>query len=361
MLRRPAVMRVWVMVASVALGFAGNCLGAPSDAFFDHPLPDGVPSETRTAPVYIEDPSHRQVVVLGYTTFWSGVQLLGALAGKPVRLPATLAEWPDELTEHGFGREVGAKVGAPTRTFFDALCQNLNLSWSYDATADAIDLRPAWRRDDPRSGKELVAVLLGSRPADPGTLTWEPAPWPSLGRPVRDPWRLAFDALLSRPENFALAGALRLCHDQHGLPEHPVVDNLCAAQLIGTDGRVRVLVLNDQPKMMVRTGIAGEVAYYLFDEGGRFLRGGVYSILPHATTDIVGARVEGEGCVTVALRLRGVEPPWAALRFALTEDDDLVLRGSTSDGVERNAEDTQKLVEPPDGPVVEWHYQFPAR
>ena len=145
MLRRLAAKGVLGMMATVVLGLAGSSLGAPSDAFLDRPLPDGVPSEKRTVPAYDEDGAHRRIVVLGYTTFWSGVQLLGTLSGKAIRMPAALTEWPDERTEADFGCEAAAKAGAQTRRFVDDLCLRLNLAWSYDAATDTMDLRPASR------------------------------------------------------------------------------------------------------------------------------------------------------------------------------------------------------------------------
>ena len=176
---------------------------------------------------------------------------------------------------------------------------------------------------------------------------------------MRDPWRLAFDALLSRPENFPQAGALRLCHDNHGLRGASIVTNLCAVRLTGTDGLTRVLVLNYQPVMM-RPSLAGDLAYYLFDEEGRFLRGGVYAIAPHHTAHVISAHVEAGSGVAVMFAWGSFGTPSVALHFALA-DDDLALRGSTDEGAERNAEDTQHLPESPDGPAVERRYSFPAR
>ncbi|MBE7158571.1 MAG: hypothetical protein INR62_09100 [Rhodospirillales bacterium] len=351
-------MLAWVCVVSLPLPVV---CAAPEDAFLDAPLPKDLPVQMQSSPSAKGDGSFEEHPMLPLGSFWNGVQLLGKLSGKPVRLPAELAEWPDERTESVPGWSYGLPSDGKVRELFARLCFGLGLTWRYDAKTDAINLRPEWWRDDPRTGKDLLGILLAARPVRLESMVHDPEPNDVGGHSLLlDPWRLAFDALLSRPENFAEAGALRLCHDNHGLGSMlGITENLCAARFSGADGRPGMLVLNGQQAMSNKEN-PGDVAYYLFDEEGKFLRGGVYAIAPGHIGAIINARVEEDRILAVTVCWGSFARNPTVLRFALA-DGDLVLQGSTDNqGVERDAAGTQNLPDHSPGPIVRQEYRFPV-
>ena len=306
--------------------------------------------------------------MLRVPSFWGGVQLLGTLSGKTARLPGELAEWPDERTEHNWGMSLGVPQDGKVRNLFQLLCLTLGLSWSSDPGGQVIDLDPTWKRDDPGTGRELLAVLLDTRPERLHQLKTDPKANLVGGHgPLPDAWRLAFDALLSRPENFACAGTLRLYHDSHGhargMSLH-VVDPLFVGRLLAADGRAQVLVLNRQEMGSTKDN-PGDLAYYLFDEDGRFAQGGVYAIAPSRQGYITGARLRDERTLSVAVGVnRGNDEN--LLHFRLVNGD-LVLQGSTDpDGRERTAEEAATAL-PPMGDASrellrrEYHVAAPGR
>ena len=333
------------------------------DAFLDQPFPASVPWETHTEPPPGFPGPKQTFQMLNVPSFWGGVQLLGKMSGKTVRLPEGLSEWPDERSESNWGLGLGAGNKDTVREMFNRLCLALNLVWRHDARQDVIDLDPAWRRSDPHSAKDLADVLVGTKPVPEDQL---PAGEVNLvgGRDrARDDWRLAFDALLSRPENFLLAGALRLYHDTHGHSRGMApldVVNRFAGKLPDGNGHLEILVLNGQQSMMNKED-PGDLAYYLFDEEGRFLRGGVYAMTEGWTGAITKVEATSEGGITVAVGKGSFASNPDFYHFALVRGD-FVLQGSTDEnGKARNAEDTRKALHSREGDSVRLKYSVPAK
>ena len=331
---------------------------AKEDAFLDHPFPASVPWETLTDPPPGFPGPKKTFQMLHVPSFWGGVQLLGKMSGKTVRLPEGLGEWPDERSESNWGISLGAANRKTVRELFESLCLNLGLIWHYDAKADVINLEPLWRRDDSRSGKALVGVLLGTPPVE-WTKLPQDVPNRVGGKSMsRDPWRLAFDALLSRSENFPSAGVLRLYHDTHGHERgmSPMaVANLFTGTLLDFDGARGILVLNGQESMTNKEDPA-DVAYYLFDEEGRFIRGGVYAINEGWTGAITEVQAEGDHGITVAVGQGSFASNSNFFHFALVKGD-LVLQGSTdASGKVMTADETRTTSHARDGDSVRLKY-----
>ena len=280
--------------------------------------------------------------MLGVPSYWKGVELLGAMSGKRVLLEG-FSEWPDEHTETNWaGMAYGAEDKHAIRELFERLCLALGVVWHYDPERDVIHLDPKWRSADPRAGKELIRVLLEVKPV----------PWTELPRGARngvggtdlalDDWRLSFDALLSRPDNLASAGTLRLYHDTHGhldIGPHPV-RNLYAGKILDGDGQQRIIVLNGQESMSTKDS-AGDVAWYLFDEDGKFIRGGVFSVGEKQQGYIGKVVAYNDRDLTVVFGLGRLASELIYIHFTL-EADDLTLQSSTDfKGRLRNADKTQ--------------------
>ncbi len=354
-----------VVAGGMSVSSAHGADPGPTDAFLDRPLPADLHIGTVSAPAPEGNGSTmKEFSMLRVPSFWGGVQLLGAMSGKTVRLPKELAEWPDERTEDNWGMSLGIPQDGKVRELFERLCHTLDLDWHYDAKADVIDLEPQWKRADARPGRELVGILLDTRPVRPHELKHDPKPNRVGGHgSLLDPWRLAFDALLSQPENFASAGAMRLYHDSHGHGRGMslyLVDNLCAGRLLAPDGQVQVLVLNEQESWSNKED-PGNLAYYLFDENGKFTQGGVYAIAPGRGGGIIKARIEDKQIVTVTVGWGSFASNPVDLHFALS-DGKLVLQGTTdSNGVERNAKDSQHLADEPRGAITRLEYSVSAQ
>ena len=332
-----------------------------ADAFLDQPFPASVPWETHVEPPPGVPGPTQTFQVLKVPSFWGGVQLLGKMSGKTVRLPEGLSEWPDERSESNWGLSFGATNKGTVREMFNRLCLSLNLVWRYDTKQDVIDLDPVWRRSDPRSAKDLADVLVGTKPVPENQL---PAGEINLvggrGR-ARDDWRLAFDALLSRPENFPLTGALRLYHDTHGHSRGMAplaVVNRFAGKLPDGNGHLEILILNGQ-QIGSNKDNPGDLAYYLFDEEGQFLRGGVYAVMEGRTGAITKVEATGDGGITVAV---GKDTFTGYLfHFALIRGD-FVLQNSTDEhGKTMNAEDTRTDLHSRPGHSVQLEYSVPAK
>ncbi len=114
----------------------------------------------------------------------------------------------------------------------------------------------------PERGAELVKYLLET-----------PAAKPVFNGP--NPWLDAFDALLSKPENFPLAWKVRFSASSRNMMMIPKwVTNLTVGKIKDEKGVMRLLVVNDQEEMF-NPGPPGSFSYYVFDLDGKFLGGGI--------------------------------------------------------------------------------------
>ena len=314
-----------VLVASLISGSPDR--GATSDsgaAFLDRPLPSEF------------TPSQLKVV-----SFRAGITLLAQMTGKKVVLPEGIADWINERSDQNWEASTTVSKGENVRPLFDEVCQMLGMCWSYDAGKDAIFLDFKWRRDDPRTTEELVSILINRKPVE---WTQLPRVAPNgLDGFALDDWRCAFDALLSKPENFPACSRVRLYHDSHsswaGIGFTPVV-NIFAAKMQDETGRPEVVILNKQERMGCKD-CPGEIAYYLFDEDGKFIKGGVYAMAEGFEGDVVNAKVDYDGHISVAVGWGSAAANPDYVHFVLQQND-LVLEGSTnSHGTFRDADQTR--------------------
>ena len=206
------------------------------------------------------------------------------------------------------------------------LCRNMGLVWHYDSKQDAVILDYAWKRTDPRSGKELADAVA----------EWQPVKKTNDEDMGSQEWHNAFDALLSRPENYPQASLLRLYHNSHGML--PGV-NIFAGKIREGDGPDEIIVLCKKIEI-TNKGAPGDVACYLFDADGKFLKGGIYS-MGRDTGVVFGAKSDDAHTVTIEVGYGHFARNDTKLHFALVKSD-FVLQGSNrSKGQARNAEETR--------------------
>jgi hypothetical protein len=304
----------------------------PSGAFLDRPFPTDIKLETKWDPPESGTGPGVEYHMLGVASVPQCIGFLQKMSGKQIVLPLPLeAEVREELMTNDQptrGSSWGVEKDKPIRDIFNRLCLSINVTPSYDPAGDKIVLRMDWQRDDPRTGAELVRFLQ----------TETPVPWEKLlSGPVNlvgghgwalDPWRMAFDALLSKPENFSSAGFLRVDENEHawGLGNFPVLNLLSHKMRDRTSGRVETLVLNGQGQMMIKQD-PGDIAYYLFDESGKFLKGGIYAMGEGAAGMITKATANSDSQVTIDVGWGfGLHRDHA--HFAV-ENGDFVFKGAT--------------------------------
>ena len=150
---------------------------------------------------------------------------------------------------------------------------------------------------------------------------------------------------MSKPENFPACSRLRLYHDSHsgwaGLGFTPVV-NLFAQKMRDDTGRQVIVILNKQERTSCKD-CPGDIAYYLFDEDGKFVRGGIYAMAEGFEGDVVNARVDYDRHISVAVGWGASASNPDNVHFVLKQSD-LVLQGSTtSHGTFKNAEATRAV------------------
>ncbi len=325
-------------------------------AFLDRPFPPDIALEPMSIPPADGKGGDVSTPILRVTNFHRGVELLALLAGKRSELAGGLGEWPHENDEQSLGCGFGVSKGEKIENLFQRLSFYLDLDWRYDSARDVIVLTPAWLRDDPRPGRELVRVLIHSP-----VIPWEKLPKGERNRvggisSTLDPWRVAFDALVSKPENRASAGTLRLYHNFHGetsLMTFPIGVLYCG-RLVDKQGRGRTLVLIDQERMTNKSG-AGDMAFYIFDDDGRFLRGGVYKMAGNAEACLQKCSVSanGEASIDVGYGSFGLSPDHYLFEFA---DDDFFFTGMVSNkGKRMNPIEAQAVF--PYGKMVNLDYE----
>jgi hypothetical protein len=189
----------------------------------------------------------------------------------------------------------GSPAGKTMRDYLTASFYALTLTWQYDSVRDAISTDFKWHRDDPRTNGQLLDVLLHA-PSSASKPLWlqlidlylratrshSQTGWLDPHREYYfnhhkldpdDSWRIAFDALLSKPENFLKVWKLRFIDDARNYSVPGFVDNILAKQMLDDRGREHFLVINVQSPMINKG--QGSFSYYLFDETGKFEKGGL--------------------------------------------------------------------------------------
>jgi hypothetical protein len=314
-------------------------------AFLDRPLPPEVFSMLRAVPTPNPNVPGAQIQspMIAVPSLAGAIELLRKISGKKVVLDVALGTWPDEEQEKAWGLSMGVTKDEKAREAFEQVCQFAGLAWNYDMARGTIFLTPDWKRTDARSEKELIRVVGQTKPVRWDALPTSATPNRVGGHsPQLDAWRIAFDALLSKPANYPFAGTLRVYHDSHGhsnLCPFPVQNDF-AGPIQDNHGGTEILVLNEQVSMTNKDD-AGDLAYYLFDETGKFLRGGVYAVADGAESGIVKVTLESNRIITVDVGYGSFKLRPDHLHLALVNGDFILLGSTDHRGKERNAQETR--------------------
>jgi len=87
----------------------------------------------------------------------------------------------------------------------------------------------------------------------------------------------------------------------------------------------------------------GDIAYYLFDGDGKFIRGGVYAMAEGFEGDVVSAKIDYDRHISLAVGWGTYTSNPDFVHFELKQND-LVLEGSTTcHGTFKNADETRSI------------------
>jgi hypothetical protein len=265
----------------------------------------GTPAHAAAPDAFLDQPVHRDLIpsssdgnILQFDSYAARMEHLRAVLPCPVIFPDGLDAFVREKdigTDWSKGKTfflserngMGFPLGSTFRDLVDNSTQNLHLRWNYDPAQKAIVTDFPWHIQDDRSGALLLAYL-GSN---------QPSPYirsrPANGRPSpNDLWLTAFDALLSRPENFSRVWPLRFAADDRMFFGAPSDNTIVAGKITDANGSTHFLIVNSQEEMM-NPGPPGSISYYLFDPQGRFESGGIQTVGYRCFDD--SAWLDGDG------------------------------------------------------------------
>jgi hypothetical protein len=208
------------------------------------------------------------------------------IVSKPIIVPDGVVDFVTSINKGYFVTSTGIGAGPDAskdtkRGFLNMSCPRLGLAWNYDPSRDAIVLDFPWRRDDLRTKQQLIDCLTHSRIPQSLTKNLDPHIFYYLRYhklAPDDTWRIAFDALLTKPDNFPNVWKLRLGEDMRStnfalMP----ANNMLSSKMKDAAGAEHVLVVNSQPEFS-NPGPVGSISYYVFDLQGKFEQGGLCSI-----------------------------------------------------------------------------------
>jgi len=241
------------------------------------------PISPQLIPTHIATPGEPPVDysrVLNLNSFVERLKFVKAVVHYPIVFPDGLVDFIEEVDSQTnwkqgpslFTSELdGAVVGGSikpsniVRDYLNTAFDELYLKWKYNADKDLITTDFTWHRENTLSARDLVKILALTRPASFNNLVMESFrdQARNLRTTVTDPWIDAFDALLSKPENFSRVWKLRFIDDVQ-VPPPICIDNVLANYIRDDTGREHFIVINLHDT---------NFTYYLFDENGRFEKG----------------------------------------------------------------------------------------
>ncbi|HEX4141404.1 MAG TPA: hypothetical protein VHY09_13730 [Candidatus Methylacidiphilales bacterium] len=213
-----------------------------------------------------------------FTTFHARLEALQHDFPLRVVLPAGLADFVAQIdlqespASPFLGKTAGLapSAGETYRSLLSDTCARLGLRWRNDAAQQDVVIDFAWRRDDSRSTARLLSAANFSQPTGMfGGDPWNQREWGPTTISENDNALRAFDALVSKPENFPTAWKLRFLEDGNQPRPAP---SLWAGLLNDSAGAPRFVYLRYHPA----TSAAGRLATfacYVFTPDGRFLSG----------------------------------------------------------------------------------------
>ncbi|CAN5771483.1 hypothetical protein BH09VER1_BH09VER1_46080 [soil metagenome] len=308
------------------------------------PLRAAAPEASPLRDQAAEDPLKVQVAAsFKYESFDDARRLMEERTGLKVVVDAEVAGFMEKLwLKRGEG-DSRTETKVTAGQFLDVMCKRLVLQWRLDAEGRVVVLDLGWRREDARTAGELLQVVM-SGSQSPGVMPRFSAEQyaekrrdASRGiyreRMLHDEeWQDAFNALLSKRENFAKAWRVRQQSAAENVVFEPrAVQPVLAQGMVGTTGKRYVLVLTYQPISMYPGH--GTFAYYWFAEDGRMAGSGL--VTSGWRCALVEAKIEDNAAAAEPSTLR-VDLMWntrepLTARFQLGETG--LVRVSVANGV----------------------------
>ncbi len=252
----------------------GDAPSAP-DAFLDRPLPDGFLPHISDRVIFAKEANISGETLrfahnfLQYTSYQERLDALKRLSPRRLFLPEGFADFiakGDECSNRKRGdllfpgESTGvAGIGTTYRAFMTQSFLMMALDCKYDPSTDALATDFTWHHDDTRSNYDLLQSLKTTRPTAED----------STHRNSSDPWRTAFDALLSKPGNFSSVWKLRFLDDVQdetfffGAQSGTI---LWSGELPDEKMQKHFLIINYHSMMMP----TGRFCCYVFNAEGRF-------------------------------------------------------------------------------------------
>ena len=254
------------------LGLAAPAHATAPDAFLDQPV------RRDLLPAPLADVAPGNDYMLQFESYAARMEHLRSVLPCPIIFPDGLDPFVREkdlgtdwkkgrtffLSEHN---GMGFPPNSTLRDLVNDSTASLHLTWIYDPAKNTILTFFPWHITDQRSGAQLLEYLANNRPGDPFTNS----------HPSSDSWARAFDALLSRPENYLRVWPLRFTADDRQIFGISLTKNLTVGTITDIGGKRHFLIVNSQEEMM-NPGPPGSFSYYLFDEKGRFESGGIQTV-----------------------------------------------------------------------------------
>ncbi|CAN5766671.1 hypothetical protein BH09VER1_BH09VER1_45580 [soil metagenome] len=235
-----------------------------------------------------------------YESFEEARALMEERAGMKVVVDAGVAEYLNKLwLKRGEG-DPRTETKVTAGKFLDAICGSLVLQWRLDAEKRVVVLDVGWRREDVRPAKELLQVVTSGSESPSVMPRYSAEKSAEQQRDAAhgtfrerilhdEEWQEAFDALLSKPDNFAKAWKVRQQSAAESVFVSPeAVKPVLAQGMVATTGKEYVLVLTYQPIPMYPGN--GTFAYYWFAKDGRIAGAGL--VTSGHRCDLVETKVE---------------------------------------------------------------------
>lgn len=235
-----------------------------------------------------------------YESFEEARRLMEERTGAKVVVDAEVAEFMEKLwLKRGEG-DPRTETKMTAGQFLDVMCKRLVLQWRFEPWKHVVLLDVGWRREDVRSAKELLQVVM-SGSESPGVMPrYSAERYAERRRDAAsgiyrerilhdEEWQDAFNALLSKRENFAKAWRVRQQSAAENVFFEPrAVLPVLAQGMVATTGKRYVMVLTYQP-IPCYPG-HGTFAYYWFEEDGKMVGAGL--VTSGWRSDLVEAKVE---------------------------------------------------------------------
>ena len=256
------------------------------DGFLDQPLPEDAlpvwsPPDWRIPEIYGD--------CVQFKTFRDRLAALKKRMPRSLIFPSGLFEFVTEIDDRIDPRNTifspfqnersgfGLGLRPSYRSFLNDSCKMLGMDCHYDPKRNVLVADFSWHRNDGHSSRELLQILTTTQPQPTDDYGWRRNNGLPLYSAATDPWRLALDALLSKPENYGRAWKLRFLDDTKGAILDPTPGVIkWNGWVHDENGQRRFIVIKYHPIFMM-PGPTASFACYVFDSRGRLTDGALLS------------------------------------------------------------------------------------